>query len=200
MARKHGQSKTLEYGVWAAIKRRCYNPNVVHYDRYGGRGIRMCDAWRNSFEAFMRDMGPRPPGGTIDRIDNDGHYEPGNCRWVPQKQQVRNMSANRLITVRGETVSLAEWCERVGVSYSRTIQRLNAGRTPEEALFGPDKQKMLIHGRDPKELAAISGTDIATVYRRARDGWPLEEICSPPKSDARKAWATKRANRSASAT
>lgn len=195
-----GGSKSLEYGVWAAIKRRCYNPNAAFFARYGGRGIVMCERWRTSFDSFMEDMGPRPEGGTIDRIDNDGNYEPGNCRWVSQKEQVRNTSVNRRITVRGETASLAEWCERAGVSYSRTIQRLNAGESAEEALFGPSREKMLIHGHEPKELARRAGVDIATIYWRARQGWPLEEICSPPKANARKAWITRRANRSASAT
>jgi hypothetical protein len=95
MARKHGGSGTPEYRAWAAAKSRCSNPNATGYERYGGRGITMCERWRESFPAFLEDMGPKPsPQHSLDRFpDRDGNYEPGNCRWATFIQQ---MSTRRM--------------------------------------------------------------------------------------------------------
>lgn len=83
--------KTTEYGIWINAKTRCFNTKLKAYKDYGGRGITMCDEWRESFAAFFRDMGPRPPGMTLDRYpNNDGNYEPNNCRWATPKEQARN--------------------------------------------------------------------------------------------------------------
>ena len=93
----HGMSYTLEYGVWANMKDRCHNPNNGSYDRYGGRGISVCEQWMNSFSIFYKDMGPKPfKTAQIDRIDNNGNYEPHNCRWVTPLSNSRNSSATKL--------------------------------------------------------------------------------------------------------
>ena len=95
----HGHSparrKTREYAAWANAKERCYNPNVSNYHRYGGRGITMCDDWRHDFGRFLADMGPCPSGLSLDRINNDGPYDPGNCRWATRLQQNRNKSKRK---------------------------------------------------------------------------------------------------------
>lgn len=89
--RTHGRRGTPEYRAWDAMKQRCYNPNARSYDGYGGRGITVCDRWRYSFENFLADMGERPsPEHSLDRIDNDGNYEPGNCRWATRSEQQGN--------------------------------------------------------------------------------------------------------------
>ena len=89
-------TETLTYKIWENMIQRCANPNHTAWEWYGGRGIQVCDRWRDSFLAFLEDMGPRPgPELSIDRIDNDGNYEPGNCRWATQNQQVRNSRRNR---------------------------------------------------------------------------------------------------------
>ncbi len=90
---KHGMCGTPEYNTWHSMKTRCYNKNVTYYKYYGGRGIKVCESWKNSFRAFYNDMGNKPfPKAQIDRINNDGNYEPGNCRWVTPKQNSQNKS------------------------------------------------------------------------------------------------------------
>jgi hypothetical protein len=140
---KHGHSKghrvTSEYITWSAMRERCDNPKESKYPDYGGRGITVCQRWRESFTAFLEDMGLKPsPRHTIDRIDNDGHYEPSNCRWATPKQQARNQRKNVRISFRDKTLCLSEWAEVTGLNYTTLYRRIVVrGQSPAEALTTP---------------------------------------------------------------
>lgn len=111
------------YGLWTGIKTRCRNPASTGYHNYGGRGISLCEAWLK-FENFISDMGPRPTGTTLDRIDNNGNYEPNNCRWATRKEQMRNMRKTRLVTHGGVTKSISTWAEELGFTTSTLRYRI----------------------------------------------------------------------------
>jgi hypothetical protein len=135
----HGQShKVPEYNIWAGMKARCSNPRSKSWRRYGGRGIRVCAEWANDFEAFLRDMGPRPsPAHSLDRMDYDGDYSPKNCRWATMLQQNNNRSSNRVIEAFGERLSSAEWEDRTGVRAAVIRDRIDSGWDIEEAVSRP---------------------------------------------------------------
>lgn len=125
------------YRIWSNMIQRCTNPHADWYDRYGGRGITVCDRWLE-FANFFADMGEAPPGMSIDRVENDKGYEPGNCKWATATEQSNNTSQVRKITFRGETLSLAQWCRRLGINYGTARCRLNQGY-PLERVFSDEK-------------------------------------------------------------
>lgn len=131
------------YRVWDGIVQRCCNPNAKNYRNYGGRGIRVCDEWRNSFKAFEKyclEHGWKQ-GLQIDRIDNELGYVPNNVRFVPIRQNARNKRTNHLITFRGETMCAADWCERYGISDSTLWRRLTSGWSVEDAMTKPRQKR-----------------------------------------------------------
>ena len=136
-SRTHGRRSTTEYRIWALMKDRCSNPNAPHWADYGGRGVCVCDTWRDSFEAFYDDMGPRPPSTTLGRIDNDGHYEPTNCEWQSWIKQQNNRRSNLLVTHNGKTMTVAQWSVETGISFTALWQRLEAGWAIDDALTRP---------------------------------------------------------------
>jgi hypothetical protein len=118
---------------------RCSRTNHPAFHRYGGRGITVCQRWRESFWAFVEDMGERPAGASIERIDNDKGYEPGNCKWATSKEQQRNRCNNRRIEFNGQTRTMAEWSEVTGIKLSALKNRLGSRLkwSPERALTTP---------------------------------------------------------------
>jgi len=149
-SRTHGLSKTPEYKVWTAMVQRCTTAKHQAYKDYGGRGIKVCDRWRHSFENFLADMGPRPGKGySLDRINNNGHYEPGNCRWATQTEQTNNHRNNHRLTLGGETLTINQWAKKLGVRDTAIHRRLAMGWTVERTLTEPVK-----YGKRPKNHAA----------------------------------------------
>lgn len=136
----HGLGGTPEYRSYAGMMRRCYSPTFSGYEQYGGRGIRVCDKWRGSFLAFLADMGLRPsPRHSLDRIDGSLGYSPENCRWATPDEQVRNRDVTRWYAHDGETMCMADWATRVGMSAVTLKKRLDRGWSFERAISEPLK-------------------------------------------------------------
>lgn len=119
----HGLTETRAYRIWQAMKTRCSNPSAINYMNYGGRGISVCARWK-SFDNFISDMGFPLPRQSIERINNDGNYEPSNCRWASRTEQSRNKRTNRIITFNGTTKPLIAWAETIGIDQSSLRERL----------------------------------------------------------------------------
>jgi len=134
----HGKYYTSEYAVWSSIKQRCCNSNAARYYDYGGRGVTICDEWRYSFQSFYDHIGPRPGlDYTIDRIDNNGNYEPGNVRWTTRTAQNRNRRDNIVLTFKGKKQCVTAWAEETGISRETIRDRLGRGWSVNRTLSTP---------------------------------------------------------------
>ena len=143
------------YQRWRTMLKRCYNPNAHGYSSYGGRGITVCDEWRRSYVAFLNDVGlPPTKNHTLDRIDNDGNYEPSNVRWATRKEQANNTRQVLQIEHKGEIMSLTMWCERLGINRSTAYSRLKSGY-PIEYVLSARKNTQYI-----RKKAQRSGDDV----------------------------------------
>lgn len=132
----HGQSHTPEYHAWKAIKRRCNSPTSVPYKWYGARGIKLYGPWNESFEMFFAYVGPRPSNKhSIDRIKNNGNYEPGNVIWRTSKEQCNNRRGNKMITYKGETMSMSQWCDKLKLNYWMVSKRVSKYKWSIERAF-----------------------------------------------------------------
>jgi hypothetical protein len=140
--RTHGATGTPEFMAWGAMFQRCYNPKSKSYKDYGARGIKVCDRWTGSFENFLADMGKRPSAEhSLDRYpNNDGNYEPTNCRWATDTVQSNNRRSSRTLTINGETKTYAEWERQTGLSPGMVFRRLKAG-WPAEAAVSAELQQ-----------------------------------------------------------
>lgn len=138
---KHGLSGTPTYATWVNMINRCHNPKYHKYPWYGGRGIYVCDAWRENARNFVEDMGYRPEGRTIGRIDNDGPYCRENCRWESVRQQSRNKRNSALIEFGGRVQVLADWAAELGISRATLVERIERWGV-ERALSTPPKSNI----------------------------------------------------------
>ena len=139
----HGESKTRLFHIWQDMRKRCYNKNASNYERYGGRGITVCDEWKEKYEPFRdwaKENGYKETL-SLDRIDNDGPYSPENCKWSTEKEQANNRRSTHFLTHNGETHSIKEWSKITGIARSTIGNRIKAGCTPEEALSRPVRRK-----------------------------------------------------------
>ncbi len=132
----HGMTKVPEYQSWKRMKRRCFDPKIWSFKYYGGRGITVAKEWADSFETFFAYVGPKPsPGHSIDRIDNNGNYEPGNVRWATKTEQAQNTRSIRIITFNGISMPVPAWEDKLGFTRGTIRQRLNRnGWSIEEAM------------------------------------------------------------------
>lgn len=188
------RSRPPEYSVWLGMKDRCFNPAFKQWDDYGGRGITVCERWRKSFAAFYDDMGRRPsPEHQLDRIDNDGDYEPGNVRWATPSENCNNKSNNRLIAHGGQTRTLTEWSREAGLPLLVLLSRIDRlGWAFERALSEPVRSQnkgghitrvVQFAGRSMtvREWAEEMGIRPHTLATRiGRYGWSVERALTTP--------------------
>lgn len=179
------------YPTWRAMMQRCYNQENHNYERYGGRGITVCEEWKDfdNFEKWaISTIGNKTSNYTVDRIDNDGPYSPDNCRWATPKEQVRHRRDTIMITLDGETKPLAEFCEIYGIKYTTVRERLKRGWSIEETF--KNKARSLIHHPEKRvcdtyyEIDGIKknvsdwskeyGISRYTVYNRLKRGWDIK--------------------------
>jgi hypothetical protein len=136
----HSKSHTRIYQTWSDMWQRCSNPRNRRYGDYGGRGISVCQRWE-SFQAFWSDMGDKPIGASLDRIDNGGIYEPVNCRWASRVEQQRNRRGNRYLTWNGKTQTVAAWAEQLGIKTDSFRSRLVKGWSLEKVMTFPYRRR-----------------------------------------------------------
>lgn len=181
----HGMTKTLEYKIWDSMRQRCTNKNNKKYDYYGGKGITVCDEWMTSFEAFYRDMGPRPSlKHSIDRIEGNKGYYKDNCRWATKKEQSNNLSSNLNFTYNGETKSLMQWSLLLGFNYHNAKYRIHCGMLFEVAIkieFISKSSILTLNNISKTILEWCAENNVSFVFFRSRlgKGWTLIEALTP---------------------
>lgn len=178
----HSKSNTPEYLIWSTMKSRCSNENVSSYHRYGGRGIKVCERWLNSFENFYEDMGPRPTNEhSIERRNGNKGYAPDNCYWATQMEQAQNRCSVRRFDYEGKSLTLTEIAQITGKDRTTLNSRVAAGKSLEEAL-SKEKKPYLYNGKmmSLKEVADAMGVTYKTLHTRIRRGWTFEEATAKP--------------------
>lgn len=186
---RHGHARvgkeTPTWKAWHRMIERCSSPNCSGWHKYGGRGIAVCPRWK-TFEHFLADMGHKPYGKTLDRIDNNGNYEPSNCRWASLKQQARNRRSSRMVDYNGRKWVLAELAEEYGIALRTLWERIRLWGDVAKAVETPlnGHFSLTVNGvtktkeQWAKQLGARSGYKIIT--SRLKQGWPLEKVVSHP--------------------
>lgn len=178
-----------EWEVWRSMRRRCYDPKTHGFEHYGGRGIRVCERWLGpvGFPNFLNDMGRRPGDRhSIDRTNNNGNYEPTNCRWVELVVQNNNKRTNHILTFRGESKTVAMRARQLGMSRITIESRLRDGWTVDRALTeprDPQERNLTFRGKTQslREWAIECGIGASALWSRIdRDGWTIEEALTTP--------------------
>ena len=181
---KHGQcagargtpernATTKEYTAWSSMKDRCFNPNNTHYARYGGRGIKVCDEWRDSFETFYKDVGIAPSKKhSLDKINNDGDYSPDNTRWATKQEQANNRTTNVFIEHDGTHKTWADWARHLDIPYDMLMTRVARGNSIEDILqprLNRERNELVEFKGEShtlREWAVISGVKYQTLWYR----------------------------------
>lgn len=188
---KHGLSHTRIHSIWRSIKDRCYNPKNQDYKHYGGRGITVCEEWKNDFLSFYNWAlnNGYGEGLTIDRIDVNSGYHPENCQWVSMVEQSNNRRNNKVITFRGESLTVAQWSRKTGVKYGDIQNRLNYGFSFEEAI-NPDFKRVYKckseFNQKLRDICKEKGIPYKLVYQRVRAGWDIEKALNTPSRRSKK--------------
>lgn len=167
---KTGLSGSPTYNTWCGMKSRCSNPNTKHFAEYGGRGIKVCDRWLESFENFLADMGECPKGLTIERINNNGSYEKSNCRWATRKEQQNNTRQNQNITYYGMTKTATEWGEFLGIKAKIIHARLSYG-WPINKVLAKTKQ----YDKEGLKLGGDANGARQRAKTHCKNGHPFDE-------------------------
>lgn len=191
---KHKMSHLKEYAVWAAMIRRCTNKKDANYSHYGGRGISVSERWvgDNGFANFISDMGLRPTNGhTLERVNNDGNYEPANCKWATRKEQCRNFRHNRMLTFNGEEKCISEWAEIHGMTHDTLSRRLKKGMSIKEALNTPIKKNKKYIDVDGVQMTISAaekhlGFGSGTIGFRLKSGMSEYDAVHQPKNFKKK--------------
>lgn len=212
---KHGLSGTPIFTIWSAMKARCLNPAHRSYKYYGGRGITICPQWKHSLLQFSQDVGPRPsPLHSIDRIDNDGNYEPGNVRWATGEEQCSNRRTNIYFYALGEAKTISRWCRETGIASTTFRHRVAKGLPPElvlsrtDILTGealqrrPKNIRIRAFGKDMtiQEWSVAMKIPLDTIYGRFKRNLSPEaclhvgHIKSDRTEVMQRAWVTRRRN------
>lgn len=185
----HGMRHTPLYNIWTLMRQRCNNPSNARYASYGGRGIKVCPQWNESFAQFAADMGAKPEGKSLDRINNDGDYTPENCRWATSDEQRRNMRQTRMVTHAGRTQCLADWARELGVAIETLRGRLALGYTGEALLYagkyasGFAPRRLITHEgvtHSIPEWCELTGISDTTLRTRLSRGWEVGRALTVP--------------------
>ena len=190
---KHGLKDTPTYRVWTGMHGRCFNKQNHAYKDYGGRGITVCEHWKHSFLNFLADMGEKPKGKSIDRIDNNGNYSPENCRWATPKEQSKNRRTNRVVEYNGNKILLIDLAERSGLGYSTLWNRIvNSNKPVERAADTPIRaindnvNHVEYNGKivTIEELSKLTGVEHALLNNRIiHGGWSINSAIKKPKKN-----------------
>jgi len=175
---RHGYAKTKTYEVWKAMKYRCNNPKQQAYKNYGARGITVCKRW-HTFSNFAIDMGTRPKGKSIDRIDNSKGYSPKNCRWATPKEQAANRRVTIFVTIDGKRKTMVDWANEYGVAYIGAYTKYKKGFKGAEIFTGPTRTAFIEFNGKTKTISEWSrdtGIKHWTIWWRHQAGFPPEDI------------------------